>query len=281
MPEKSKKVLVLTAHPDDAEFFAGGTLAKMILTGAEVTLVIASDGDAGSFKLDRARLAEVRRMEALQAAGVLGVAEIVFLGHGDGELDRLEPGRLRGQFVRAIRQHRPDLLFAFDPFAPFEEHPDHRAAGFAAVEAAGFSALPLCYPEQLDEGLEPHRVAEKYFFAKRPTHADQAVDISDTLELKIAAILEHRSQVDFLFASYAQQAELAGVDIAALFPEGTVEGEQPGVWIAQAVRERARANGAAVGLPFAERFRHVRLSRTAEMILQRDASDESQVTSVK
>jgi len=275
MPEKSKKVLVLTAHPDDAEFFAGGTLAKMILAGAEVALTIATDGDAGSFELDRARLADVRRMEALQAAAVLGVGEVVFLGHSDGELDRLEPGRLRGQFVRAIRQHRPDVLFAFDPFAPFEEHPDHRAAGFAAVEAAGFSTLPLCYPEQLDEGLEPHRVAEKYFFAKQPGHADQAVDISDTLELKVAAILEHRSQVDFLFASYAQQAELAGVDIADSLSEGAVEGEQPGRWIAQAVRERARADGAAVGLPFAERFRRVRLSRTAEMVLHKNAGDQS------
>lgn len=262
------KVLVLTAHPDDAEFFAGGTLAKMIGAGAEVTVLIATNGDTGSFELDRARLAEVRRMEALRAGGVLGVHEVAFLDYHNGELDQLVPGRLRGQFMRAIRERKPDVLFTFDPFAPFEGHPDHRAVAFAALEAANFSSFPLHYPEQLAERLETHLVAQKYFFAKHPMYANKAVDISDTIEKKIAALLEHESQVAFLFQAWMQQAALAGVDVDNIPPGGAVAGERPAQGMAWIVREQARVDGAAVGMAYAERFRYARYSKMIETVLE-------------
>ncbi len=264
----SQQVLVLTAHPDDAEFFAGGTLAKMIAAGAEVTTLIATNGDKGSFELDAVRLAEVRRMETLRAAGVLGVREVVFLDHHDGELDQLEPGRLREQFVRAIRERRSDVLFTFDPFAPFEDHPDHRAVAFAALEAINFASYPLCHPEQLAGGLEPHLVAEKYFFAKHPTHADKAVDISETLETKMAAFLEHKSQVAFLVEEVMRQAAVAGVDVSGIVSGDGMGSEGAALAIAWAIRERARADGAAAGLEFAERFRYTRFPPMVEALLE-------------
>jgi len=264
----SQKVLVLTAHPDDAEFFAGGTLAKMAAAGAEVTTLIATNGDKGSFELDTVRLAEVRRMEALRAAGVLGVQEVVFLDHHDGELDQLEPGRLREQFVRAIRERRPDVLFTFDPFAPFEDHPDHRAVALAALEAINFASYPLCYPEQLAGGLEPHLVAEKYFFAKHPTHANKTVDISETVQTKITAFLEHKSQVTFLVEEVVRQATVAGVDVSGIVPGGGAEDGGAALAIAWAVQEQARADGAAAGLEFAERFRYTRFAPMIETLLE-------------
>jgi len=251
----SQKVLVLVPHPDDAELFAGGTLAKMAADGAEVTILIATTGDKGSFELDASRLAEVRRMEALRAAGILRIREVAFLGYPDGELDQLPPGCLREQFVRAIRERQPDVLFAFDPFAPFEDHPDHRAAACAALEGVSFSPYPLYYPEHLDEGLKPHRVAEKYFFAKNSVHANKGVDISETLPTKIAALLEHRSQIAFLFEDWRQQLELLGADIAATLPSGAAGEAGAADGMAHLIRERARADGAAVGLEFAELFR--------------------------
>jgi LmbE family N-acetylglucosaminyl deacetylase len=264
----SQKVLVLTAHPDDAEFFAGGTLAKMAAAGAEVTILIATSGDKGSFELDATRLAEVRRMEALQAAGMLGVQEVAFLGYHDGELDRLEPGRLREQFVRAIRERRPDVLFSFDPFAPFEDHPDHRAVAFAALEAVNFAPFPLYYPQQLAEGLEPHRVAEKYFFAPDSTCANKGVDISETLSIKVAALLEHRSQVTFLFEDWMQQATLVGVDVSAIVPGDGAGDERAAQGMTSMIWEQARADGAAAGFEFAERFRYVHFPPMIEALLE-------------
>lgn len=264
----SQRVLVLTAHPDDAEFFAGGTLAKMVAAGAGVTILIATNGDKGSFELDAVRLAEVRRMETLRAAGVLGVQEVAFLDHPDGELDQLEPGRLREQFIRAIRERRPDVLFTFDPFAPFEDHPDHRAVAFAALEAINFASYPLCYPEQVAGGLEPHLVAEKYFFAKNPARANKAVDISETLQAKIAAFLEHKSQVAFLVEEVARQAVGAGVDVSGIIPGIGVGGEEGALAISWVIQERARADGAMVGLEFAERFRYTRFYPMVEALLE-------------
>jgi len=251
----AQKVLVLSPHPDDAEFYAGGTLAKMAAAGAEIAMVIATNGNKGSFEMDAVRLAEVRRMEALRAAGVLSVQEVVFLDHPDGELDRLPPGHLREQFMRAIRQRCPDVLFTFDPFAPFEDHPDHRAVAFAALEAINFAAYPLYYPEHLAEGLEPHRVAEKYFFAKHPMYANKAVDVSETIEIKITALLEHKSQVTFLFTDWMQGTGLAWVDVTSFVPEDTAaEGAAQGMaWM---IRQRARSDGATTGLEYAERFRY-------------------------
>nr|HID14776.1 PIG-L family deacetylase [Anaerolineae bacterium] len=264
----SQKVLVLAAHPDDAEFFAGGTLAKMIAAGAEVTTLIATNGDKGSFELDATRLAEVRRMEVLRAAGVLGVQEVAFLDYHDGELDQLPPGRLREQFIHAIRERQPDVLFTFDPFAPFEDHPDHRAVAFAALEAVNFAPYPLYYPEQLAKGLETHLVAEKYFFASHPMYANKAVDISETLQTKIAALLEHKSQVAFLVEDVARQAALVGMDVSAIVPGGEAGDEGAAQAVAWAVRERARADGVAVGLEFVERFRYTRLHPMIEALLE-------------
>ncbi|MCP4542581.1 MAG: PIG-L family deacetylase [Chloroflexi bacterium] len=253
----SLKVLVLSPHPDDAESSAGGTLAKMAAAGDEITIIIATNGDKGSFEMESAKLAEVRRMEALRAAGVLGVQEVVFLDHRDGELDQLPPGHLREQFMRAIRQRKPDVLFTLDPFAPFEDHPDHRAVAFAALEAVNFAPYPLHHPEQLVDGVTPHRVAEKYFFAKNPMHANKAVDISETLDVKIAALLEHKSQVTFFFQDWMQGSGLAWEDFGALDPKGAAaeeEGAAQGMtWM---IRQQARADGVAVGLEFAERFRY-------------------------
>src|SRR5213080_292351 len=96
----------------------------------------------------------------------------------------------------AIRRHKPDVLFTWDPHAPYEEHQDHRAVAWAATEAAMFAHFPLYHPEHREEGLEPHYVGERYFFAKSPRDANKTVDISDYIEPKIEALCEHVCQME-------------------------------------------------------------------------------------
>jgi LmbE family N-acetylglucosaminyl deacetylase len=261
----AQKILVLGAHPDDAELFAGGTLAKMAREGAEITVVVATTGDKGSFELDQTELSEIRRAEARQAADILGVKKLSFLNHQDGALDQLQPGYLREQFVRAIRERKPDALFTFDPFAPFEDHPDHRTVAFAALEAANYAPYPLYYPEHLDEGLDTHMVDEKYFFAKVSTHANKAVDITQTLQTKVAALLAHKSQVAFLFKGWEQQATLAGIDISNL---AVTDAGGPALVMALAIQEQARIDGATAGMAFAERFRYARFPPAIEVLMK-------------
>jgi len=193
MPVTGKKVLVLFAHPDDAEFLCGGTVAKLVRGGNEVIYVCATDGNRGMHTTDLTpeMMAQVRRREMQAAARVLGVREVIFLGYEDGRLK--EARDLVGDFMRAIRKIRPDILLTFDAWRPYELHPDHRAVGFAAAEAGFLADIPWYYPEHVVEKLEPYKPRETYLFA--PGEANYWVDIADTIRLKIEAIKCHASQV--------------------------------------------------------------------------------------
>src|SRR5437762_586766 len=122
------RVVVVTAHPDDAEWYAGGSIARLAREGAEITYIICSEGEKGSYdpETDPRALAERRKQEQKAACELLGVEAAVFLGHADGALESAPALRL--QLTALYRQKRPDLLLAFDPWKRYELHPDHLAA---------------------------------------------------------------------------------------------------------------------------------------------------------
>lgn len=261
-----KITLVLVPHPDDAEFFVGGTIAQMVNEGRQVVIVIATDGGKGSFEHTGEALVEIRRQEAVRSASILGAQPPVMLGHPDMELDRLPPGRLREEFIRAIRQYRPDVLIAEDPFAPGDWHPDHRAAAWAATEAANAAGLPLVHPEHRDEGLEPHAVSEKYFYAESDVGVNKVVDITAMLEKKIAALAAHESQMTFLVEDLLRQMRLVGLDPRPLLED---IGEDPAALVGWAIRAQAAAAGQRIGVPFGEMFRYERFHPLVEALLAR------------
>lgn len=191
--------MVVVAHPDDAEFMAAGTVATWTRKGTAVVYVIATDGDKGSDDADLTseQLKTIRAQEQRQAAAKLGVSEIVFLGYEDSMLQPTLD--LRRDIARVIRRYRPSVVVTFDPTNRFitdnyPNHPDHRAAGDAAVDAVFPAARDrLTFPELLTEGLEPHKVQEMWLGATRdPNHW---VDIEPFLQDKIAALRAHDSQL--------------------------------------------------------------------------------------
>jgi LmbE family N-acetylglucosaminyl deacetylase len=191
--------MVVVAHPDDAEFSSAGTIAKWAREGKEIVYVLCTSGDKGTSDpaISPASLAEVRRREQEAACRVLGVKDVVFLGYEDGVLTSTI--QLRRDIVRQIRRFKPDVVICQDPTTrwyaqQYLNHPDHRAAGDAALDAVYPSARdPHVFSELLAEGLEPHKVREIYIISR--DHADVWIDISDTIDLKIAALKEHASQV--------------------------------------------------------------------------------------
>jgi LmbE family N-acetylglucosaminyl deacetylase len=196
-----QRALVVFAHPDDAEFTCGGTIARWTTDGTEVAYVCVTDGSAGWNGPDLAReeIARIREEELRESAATLGVDTVVFLGYQDGSL---EPNlELRRALTREVRRFRPDVVLAPDPSAlwssdrTYINHPDHRAVGEAmlAVVAVDSPTRPQ-FPELLDEGLEPHKVTRLWL----PTFdgADTFVDISDTIDLKIEALHRHKSQME-------------------------------------------------------------------------------------
>lgn len=225
-PAVPASVLVVMAHPDDAEFSCGGTIARWTAQGAQVTYCICTNGDKGTSDaaMDPREVARIREQEQRAAAAVLGVRDLVFLGHPDGTLQpTLE---LRRDVVRVIRQVRPEAVICPDPtrrYGPgFINHPDHRAAGEVALDAIYPSARdPLVFPELRQAGLEPHKVLQTYI--ANATEANCAVDIGAVLETKIRALMEHRSQVteerlrEFLPKRHAEVGERFGLQYAEAF----------------------------------------------------------------
>jgi LmbE family N-acetylglucosaminyl deacetylase len=213
-------VLILVAHADDTEFLAGGTVARLASEGREIVEVITTDNSRGTFELSMETIIPQSRDEAREAARILGKKDVVFLDHPDGMLSDVPLNELREKFMRLIRQYRPRTVMTFDPWAPFEPHPDHRQVAFAAVEALSFSHFPLFHPEHREQGLEPHLVAEQYFFAKHPVHANKVVDTTDFIDKKIEALCAHDSQMKLtiddlkmsLAAGGASAETLSGLD---------------------------------------------------------------------
>lgn len=195
-----ERAMVIVAHTDDAEFMAAGTVALWAREGTEVTYVIVTNGDKGSDDpgITPGQLAAIRQDEQRQAAAGLGVKEVLFLGYEDSMLQpTLE---LRRDLARVIRAYRPHTVVTFDPTTRFitenyPNHPDHRAAGDAAVDAVFPAARDrLTFPELLAAGLEPHKVRELWLGASgSPNHW---VDIEPVLEKKIAALRKHESQLN-------------------------------------------------------------------------------------
>ena len=194
------KVLGVFAHPDDPEFFAGGTFAKWAADGAEITFLVATSGDKGSAdpEMTHERLAAIREDEERQAAAALGVKEVIFLRYKDGELfPTLE---LRRDITRVIRMIQPDVVVTLDPTVFWRggggiNHPDHRAIGAATLEAVFPTARDrLNFIEhERDEGLPTHKVGTVYIAgAAEPTHT---VDVTESLETQIESLRAHKSQI--------------------------------------------------------------------------------------
>ena len=188
-----ERVMVIFAHPDDAEVQCAGTIALWIGAGKKFTYVVLTKGDKGTQDPSMAgdALAQIRQEEQLKAASELGVEKVLFLPNSDGELEvNLERRKI---LTRIIREHQPEVMITHDPWMRYQLHPDHRASGTLALDAVISARDPLYFSEQVQEGLEPCRVKRALLFAS--DQPDFWVDIGGTIERKISALGQHRSQV--------------------------------------------------------------------------------------
>lgn len=222
-------VMVVMAHPDDPEFLAGGTVAKLAREGREITYVIVTNGNKGSDDpaVTSELLVPIREVEQRQAARVLGVERVEFLGYEDGELE--DTRELRRSVTRQIRRWRPDLIITQHPNRTHANFPgwhrDHRITGGVVLDCVYPLARDrLAFPELLAE-CEPHRVREVYLIQWEQPQL--LVDVAETIDLKLTAIGHHRSQVRDFKAMEAR------------------------------VRARAATQGRVMGYGYAEGFDHV------------------------
>jgi LmbE family N-acetylglucosaminyl deacetylase len=232
MADEIERVMVVTAHPDDSEFGAGGTVAKLAREGREVAYVIVTNGNKGSSDrtMTPERLAKIREEEQRNAARALGVAHVTFLGYEDGEVE--DTRDLRRDVTREIRRWRPDLIIAQNPQRTrnlYASHRDHRITGGVVLDCVYPLARDhMAFPELMPDH-EPHKVREVYVMQWEDPQL--IVDITDTIDLKLKALACHVSQLR---------------DFAA---------------VEQRVRERAAQVGTPHGHAYAEAFDRIVLPR--------------------
>lgn len=227
LPDRAvERVLVVVAHPDDAEFWAGGTIAGWTDAGIEVTYCVLTEGDAGGFDpaIPRADMPKIRRAEQQEAADLLGVREVRFLGLAEGGL-RGDSRELHEDLVRVIRQVRPHRVLTWSPEWNWQRfrscHPDHLATGaavLAAIYPDASNRFALTHLQR-DEGLDAWTVREAWLLNSPEREINHYVDITETFDRKVTAVRAHASQIQ---------------DPASL---------------AERLRQRIAQNTAAAGLP--------------------------------
>ena len=194
MNSRPAQVMVVTPHPDDAEYGAAGTVARWINDGKEVVYVVCTNGDKGitDANMDPEEVAKIREEEQMAAANGLGVREVIFLRHPDQGLE--DTPEFRKELVRLIRMYRPETLITADPYRRYVWHRDHRITGQVALDAVfPYARDVLSYPDLIEEGLHPHKVREILFWASEDINYRS--DITKTFPMKLAALRCHKSQV--------------------------------------------------------------------------------------
>ncbi|MFC1977484.1 PIG-L deacetylase family protein [Chloroflexota bacterium] len=191
---KPAQVMVVIPHPDDAEIGAGGTVARWTREGKDVIYVLCTNGDKGTSDVNMKpeELARIREQEQLAAAKVLGVREVIFLRHPDQTLE--DTPEFRKEIVRLIRMYQPETVVTTDLYRRYIWHRDHRIVSRVTLDAIfPYARDILSYPDLLEQGLQPHKVKEVLLWgAEEP---DYRFNITDTFDIKIAALRCHKSQV--------------------------------------------------------------------------------------
>jgi len=188
------QVMVVTPHPDDAEYGVAGTVARWIREDKKVVYVVCTNGDKGAndANIKPEELAKIREKEQKAAARSLGVKEVIFLRHPDQGLE--DTPEFRKELVRLIRMYRPDIIVTADPYRRYVWHRDHRITGQVTLDAIfPYARDHLSYPDLIEEGLYPHNVREILLWASEDVNYRS--DITQTFHLKLEALRCHQSQV--------------------------------------------------------------------------------------
>ena len=218
----ARTLVVVTAHADDFSIFAGGTVAKLIDEGYTGHLIRVTDDEKdGVAGAPENSLRNGRELH--DAARILGIKDIVSLGVKNDEMDPMSGTELMERLMLHIRRLKPDIVMTFDPWAAYEENPDHIKTGRAVVHACWMAQIDRFHPEQLRAGLTPPYVNELYLWARAPHVVNKVVDVTATIDRKIEAVRAHRGMIrdpkilDELREKSRQIGELNGMKYAELF----------------------------------------------------------------
>jgi LmbE family N-acetylglucosaminyl deacetylase len=210
----SKTAMIFSPHADDTAAFCGATLAKFAAQGWQVLIVRVTNDASDSWGLTREETILRNTDELRKAAEILGVAEIIELDYETDTLSSIPELELREKFVGLIRQYRPYAVFSFDPMGLYENNQDHIRVAAAVDEALWVAAFDKHYPDQIEGGLDPFSVCERWFFGRTLSHPNHAVDVTEFMPQKVQAMAAHHTMVKHMLRQYQMQLETWGKRVA-------------------------------------------------------------------
>lgn len=253
-PHAGKVLAVIAPHADDFTIFCGGTVAKLINEGYTGYFIRTSNDEKDSYSYDIPETIKRNAADHRAAAKILGVKECFDLDYRNHKMDDVSPTELRARLVYLFRLLRVDTVISFDPCILYEENPDHYVTAKAVEAAAWMSGGRLDYPEHFAGGLKPHSVKERYYFSRGPQLVNRVVDISSTIETKLAAIKANRTQIANMALHLRDSLAQKRLRLPVL--DGDIDSIVD--WFTETVfRSEAASTGKIYGLEYAEVFHYI------------------------
>ena len=246
------RILVVVPHADELAFHVGGTIAHMVQDGHDVIQVVLTPGSGASFTHDRTWVTQKLQEEIRRSAEVLKLKDVILWDFPDGRLYEALVPEVEERLVALVRHLRIDTIFGFDPSATQDFHPDQVTSGKATWSAAYYSGFPLSHRHHSSIGLTPSMVVEQYYFSYHPIAEKlRVVDITETIEVKIEAVMAFQSQVEWC-------ADVAIAESLAMGGDGgEIDRANYGLTLADQIRSEAAERAARDEFEFAEAFRYI------------------------
>jgi LmbE family N-acetylglucosaminyl deacetylase len=253
-PHAGKVLATIAPHSDDHSIAAGGTIAKLIEEGYTGYLIRTSNDEMDSYDLTMGRTVAANEAENRQMAAILGIKEVFDLNYRNHSMDDVPKGELRARLIFLIRLLKIDTIISYDPWGHYEENPDHYVTAQAVEAACWMAGGHLDLPEHFAAGLAPHSVKEKYYYARGPQLVNRVVDISGTIDKKMAAIRANRTMVGHMMREFRDALAEQKLQLPDLVGDGDVAIR---TYADLRFRRAAAERGRPYGLKYAEQFHYI------------------------
>jgi LmbE family N-acetylglucosaminyl deacetylase len=267
-PSKGKVLALITPHLDDGPIFAAGTIAKLLREGYKGYFIRTSNDEKDSFDLSLGETVLANERDTAEMVRVLGLEKCFDLSYRNHRMDDLAPTELRARLIFLFRLLKVDTVFSYDPWGHYEENPDHYVTAQAVEAACWMSGGRLDLPEHFAAGLQPHSVAEKYYFARGPQLVNRAVDIAPTLATKLTAIRACRTMIRHMAKDLETSLAERKLRLPMLSGDpATVNNE----YIKFAFEQRFANVGKKHGVEYAEEFHYIGPDTNLQQFIEQNA----------
>ncbi len=267
-PHAGKVLALVTPHLDDGPIFAGGTIAKLLDEGYTGHFIRTSNDEKDSFRRTLGQTVLANEQDTQSFIKTMGLNQVFDLSYRNHRMDDVGRTELRGRLIFLFRLLKVDTVFSYDPWGHYEENPDHYVTAQAVEAACWMAGGNLDLPEHFAAGLKPHAVSEKYYFARGPQLMNRVVDISTTVEKKMACIRSCRTMVDHMVNDVKVSLAERKLKLPALEPGGDVAIAE---YVKMAFRTRDAETGRKYGVPYAEGFHYIGPDAAWEQFISQNA----------